>query len=247
MASTGGTPREFEAIARVSPPEQIRHQIMEAIAEGRYPVGTLLPSERVLCESFGVSRVSVREALAGLEALGVVKIRHGKGAIVQANPAGDYTTPFGEYLKLYRRDIVELLKVRRALDELAASEAAQNVDAKMRRRMREAAKAFKQATQRKPLSLSEVAERDERFHVAVAAASGGKLLPGLIEELNGVLTQSRQMTLSQEGQLERSVREHGLIVDAIIANDAEGAKAAAGDHIRHIVQWLAAEEDSHTD
>lgn len=247
MARKGGGSNDFTAIARVSPPEQIRNQIMEAITDGAYPVGTLLPSERVLCESFGVSRVSVREALAGLEALGVVKIRHGKGAIVQASPTGDYAIPFAEYLNLYRRDIVELLKVRRALDELAASEAARNADSKSRRPLREAAKAFNRAAEQKALSLSEVAECDEQFHLAVATAGGGKLLPRLIEELNGVLKQSRQLTLAQDGQISRSVEEHGHIVDAIVANDPEHARSAAADHISHIVAWLAAEEDLHAE
>lgn len=238
-----GGKHDFTTIARVSPPEQVRTQIMQAIADGAYPIGSMLPSERVLCESFGVSRVSVREALAGLEALGVIKIRHGKGAIVQDRPGGDYALPFADYLRLYRSDIVELLKVRRALDELAAAEAAENADAKELHRLREAAKAFNTAAEQDSPVLSEVAERDEQFHLEVAIAGGGKLLPRLIEELNGVLKHSRQLTLAQEGQIARSVKEHGTIVDAILSGDTDAARSAAGNHIEHIVAWLAAEDE----
>lgn len=234
---------DFTVITRVSPPQQVRNQIMKAIADGTYPVGSLLPSERILCDSFKVSRMSVREALAALEALGVIKIRHGKGAIVQGNPADDYVIPFAEYLQVYRRDIVELLKVRRALDELAASEAAQYAGEKARQRLRDAADAFEQAASAEEPSLPDVAQCDEQFHLAVATAGRGTLLPHLIEELNGVLRPSRQLTLAQEGQISRSVREHGLIVDAILAGDTEGARSAAGHHISNIVSWLAAEEE----
>lgn len=187
-----------------------------------------------------MSRVSVREALAGLEALGVIKIRHGKGAIVQERPGGDYALPFADYLRLYRSDIVELLKVRRALDELAATEAAENRDTKALRRLREAAKAFNAVAKEDPPVLSDVAERDEQFHLEVALAGGGKLLPRLIEELNGVLRHSRQLTLAQDGQIARSVKEHGMIVDAIASRDAAGARSAAGNHIGNIIAWLAA-------
>lgn len=242
MAKTRGEPGQFTAILRVSPTEQVREQLLEAIEQGVYPVGSLLPSERRLRETFGVSRVSVREALVGLEALGVIAIHHGKGAIVQDKGGGSYQTPFGEYLNLYRDDIVELLKVRRALDELAASEAAANDNEQVKQPLSEACEAFTTAAHRDPISISEVAECDEQFHVAVAAASGGKLLPGLIDELNGVLKRSRQLTLAHQGQLDRSVQEHQAIADAIFANESERARAAAGIHIHHILDWLESED-----
>jgi len=243
MARTAGKSKSFTTIARVSPSEQIREQITEAIADGTYPVGSFLPSERLLCESFGVSRVSVREALAGLQAVGLVEIRHGKGAMVLEAPTGDYATPFGKYLDLFRQDLVELLKVRQALDELAAVEAAQNPEPQARERLRQACEAFADVAGRSPQSLTELAERDEQFHLAVAVAAGGKLLPALVEQLNGVLEPSRRLTLSQDGQVDRSVAEHRRIVDAIVANDAPAARKAAGDHLASIVAWLASGQE----
>lgn len=61
-------------------------QIRSLIRDGRLCLGDRLPSERELCEQFGVSRVTVREALRGLEANGLVSIRVGArgGAFVAA-------------------------------------------------------------------------------------------------------------------------------------------------------------------
>ena len=46
-----------------------------------------LPKEEALCERFGVSRITVRRALADLAALGLVERRHGRGTFVRATGA----------------------------------------------------------------------------------------------------------------------------------------------------------------
>ena len=53
------------------------------IVSGEYPVGTKLPTERLLSEEFKVNRHAVREALKRLEAISLVKISHGSGIYVQ--------------------------------------------------------------------------------------------------------------------------------------------------------------------
>lgn len=242
MSGSGGATGQFTAVVRVSPPQQVREQLLEAIEQGVYPVNTLLPSERMLCEAFGVSRVSVREALAGLEALGVIHIQQGKGAFVR-DEAAAYATSFGRYLSVFRIEILELLRVRQALDELAASQAAQRTDDPSRQAMQEACSAFRAVADVSDPKHSELVRLDEEFHLAIAHASGGKLLPTLIAELNGVLKHSRRITFAYKGQIERSVREHEAIVAAILSDDPIAARRAAADHIEHLCEWITSEQN----
>ncbi len=69
--------------------ETVAQQILEAVRE--LPAGTRLPPERELTKRMGVGRSTVREALNGLEMMGVVEIRHGQGVFVAKRPpmAGD--------------------------------------------------------------------------------------------------------------------------------------------------------------
>src|SRR5918996_824261 len=67
-------------------------QVRRLVREGRLKPGDRLPSERDLCERFGVSRVTVREALRVLEAGGLIEIRVG------AHGGGFITTPTREQL-----------------------------------------------------------------------------------------------------------------------------------------------------
>ena len=67
----------------------IKHELLAAnlrrgIAEGRHPIGEMLPTEMTLCASFGVSRATVRQALATLRAEGLITTRPGVGAKVVA-------------------------------------------------------------------------------------------------------------------------------------------------------------------
>ncbi len=67
----------------------VAQQILELIRSGPLAVGARLPSEQSLADRMGVSRPSVREALAALEAVGVVDARAGRGSFVRRIPSPD--------------------------------------------------------------------------------------------------------------------------------------------------------------
>lgn len=62
--------------------EQVRTLLMRDIDMGTYAEGERLPSEPELCERFGVSRITVRRAVADLEGLGLVHRQQGRGTFV---------------------------------------------------------------------------------------------------------------------------------------------------------------------
>lgn len=61
---------------------QVAKVLKEEIVSGDYPVGSLLPTEDNLCDRFGVSRYTVREALRLLREDGLVSSRRGAGTMV---------------------------------------------------------------------------------------------------------------------------------------------------------------------
>jgi GntR family transcriptional regulator len=60
----------------------IAAEIEGRISSGQYPRGTLLKSETELAAEFGVSRMTLRHALSGLAAAGIIERRHGHGTLV---------------------------------------------------------------------------------------------------------------------------------------------------------------------
>ena len=65
--------------------KQVLMVLRDEISRGSYARGTALPSEEACGRRFGVSRVTVRRALAELEALGYVERRHGRGTFVRGD------------------------------------------------------------------------------------------------------------------------------------------------------------------
>ncbi|MDR3518538.1 MAG: GntR family transcriptional regulator [Azospirillaceae bacterium] len=61
---------------------QLKNNLLEAIADGRYAPGDPLPTEQQLCAAFGVSRITVRRAVSELQDEGILEKRHGKGTFV---------------------------------------------------------------------------------------------------------------------------------------------------------------------
>jgi len=221
----------FHSIERVPRSELVREQLEDAIARGEFKPGDALPSERELVDVFGVSRVSVREAIRSLEAVGLVEVYQGRGCFVAKSLTDGYVGPFARWLEVHRDEVVDLLKVRGALDELAAESAALRADARSLARVKKAHEAFSRAIQEPGSRLDRIVQLDIEFHLAIAEASGSKLMRHLLDDLNSHLHESRRIALSPDGRPAESAREHSLIVGALIDGKPADARAAAARHV----------------
>lgn len=65
---------------------QLADDLVDRIRRGEYPVGSRLPSEADLAESYGVAKMTVRRALDVLRQQGTVRTLHGRGSVVIAVP-----------------------------------------------------------------------------------------------------------------------------------------------------------------
>ncbi|MCZ7589875.1 MAG: FCD domain-containing protein [Gaiella sp.] len=243
MTRAGGATAPLRAIKRTQRNEEVRLQIEQAIRRGDFAPGERLPSERELVQTFGVSRVSVREAIRSLEALGLVRVYQGRGAFVTDRRSG-LGEPMARWLDVHRGEVLELLAVRGALDEQAAAAAVENADDQALAAVTAAHLAFAEAVERRA-PMEELVPLDIDLHVAIAEASGNRLLYDLLSDLHHYLAESRYLALAPEGRPEQSAAEHTGIVDAIVARDAPAARRATERHIasvREVVSRNLADE-----
>src|SRR5438477_6912584 len=82
MAQTDEITVASAPLARVPRYRSIAAELSRRIASGQYRPGTLLPSEAEIALEFGVTRMTVRHALAGVAAQGAIERRHGHGTLV---------------------------------------------------------------------------------------------------------------------------------------------------------------------
>lgn len=114
---------------RVTLDEQIAATIIEAVLDGRLPVGEPLPAERELAEQLAVNRTSLRQALARLEQIGLVRSRQGSGTVVQDPTTLTDPAIVRQLADQIGTDLIgELIEVRSGLGRLIGRLAAQRAD-----------------------------------------------------------------------------------------------------------------------
>lgn len=106
--------------------ERIASAIRAGIEIGEHPVGSLLPSENVLCTTYQASRFTVREALRKLTELGLIQTRRGAGSLVVSCVTGSgYSQHFKDlsevlqYARNTRFDVFDIKPVQVDEDEAA--------------------------------------------------------------------------------------------------------------------------------
>lgn len=92
---------------------QLTDMLRKDIESGRYPIGSLLPPEVELCEAYGVSRHTIRDAIRLLREAGLVERRRGLGTtVLAASPPVSFVQPLGSVSALlqYARDAQLVLR-----------------------------------------------------------------------------------------------------------------------------------------
>lgn len=212
----------MEPIRRKSLVDTVVDRLNTEIASGAWPIGTRIPTEAELTERLGVSRPSVREAVRSVVQLGLLETRQGDGTYVVASDA----TEVALRRTLGGADSREVLTVRRALDVLAAREAATH-------RTDDDLAALRAELQRRreAIARSDVeafANHDVAFHVGIAGASHNRLLVGIYASFDGSLRQSVSHNSCLSNNADPSVVDlHEALYQAIAARDVDAATAAA--------------------
>jgi GntR family transcriptional repressor for pyruvate dehydrogenase complex len=221
----------FESVVRQPRlSDQVAAGLMQAISSGRLEPGARLPSERSLCEQFGVSRTVVREAVTILAAKGLIEVRSGSGLRV-ASVNGDAVT---ESLSLYLRgqtlDYTRVHEIRAVLEvPMAAAAATRRTDDDVRRLV--------DACERVEASLDDVdvaAIHDVEFHRAVGRATHNDLYVVLLDAVGAALLEVRRANLALPSADSQTVAHHRAILDAIVAGDAAAAADAMRVHLDNV-------------
>lgn len=231
----------LETLSRIHRPprlsEEVSAELEARIQRGDYAPGAQLPTEKVLAETFGVSRAVVREAIARLKADGLIETRQGSGAFVSDQPKSlnFRLAPSGEEGLLHIFELRTMIEA--TISELAA-----------RRRTEADIGAMRDALKRMDDALaaeSDGSEADDDFHLAIASATHNQYVLRLAEFLGRQFSESRRMAWvdnvrGMESPREAQ-REHYVLLDAIASGNPAAARAAAHVHLRGAAERVGVE------
>jgi GntR family transcriptional regulator len=103
VQKTSGMPGPVTTGAGVPLHRQLFLVLHDEIARGAMAAGDALPTEQALCDQFGVSRITVRRALADLTEQGYIERRQGVGSFVRQRARPDAAPAGGSYLDSLRQ------------------------------------------------------------------------------------------------------------------------------------------------
>ncbi|KYZ75906.1 hypothetical protein AXX12_11985 [Anaerosporomusa subterranea] len=220
----------LEKIERIKLSEEILRRLKEMIKSGKFGYGDKLPVEKRIAEIFGVSRTTVREALAVLEAEGWVTTKHGGGTYVKRVHGHDPIEPLTVMLGGNDTAILELMELRRILEGevamLAASRATDDDIVALHQ-------VFRDMSQDIALG-KDTASSDFAFHYRVARAAKNNTILSVISSLHELYYQvvhTNRWHWSKPKDYDRILSEHGAILHAIEKRQAAAAKKQMGIHL----------------
>jgi len=222
--------------------EDLIERLGEFVIRTDLKVGERFPPERELASRLQVSRASLRQALAVLEAQGFIEIRHGGGVFLRRSQG------FGGVLhKLVERRarLPEVLEARELLEVRLAELAATRRSDHDLAAMRTALVAMEAEIDSAGLGI----DGDVAFHHAVHRAGNNKVLEHVIDGLAEAIHETRVESLTEPNRPRISLVAHRRILEAIEAQQVAQAADAMRAHLRQVadvalLRWDPPAEDA---
>lgn len=218
---------------------KIQTQIEQSILQKQFLPGDKLPTEKELCEMFGVSRTALREALKMLSIQGLVKIRKGSGIYVSESSADHIIKPMSHYLQMNLDSelILQVVEVRKMFEPQIAWMAAKNRDEGDLVFLKKNVEELERSDE---YNSEQQGEIDQQFHMKICEATKNPIIPLQMEPIFRLMPRIRTIVYKLvDSALSEAVDYHQKIYGAIRDQDASAAREAMMGHL------AVAEEHSH--
>jgi GntR family transcriptional repressor for pyruvate dehydrogenase complex len=230
----------FQKIEAEKLSSSVVRQIELLILRGILRPGERLPAEREMSERMGVSRPSLREAIAVLQDKGLLTTKAGAGIYVAEVVSAAFSDALVSLFASHDEAVFDYVDFRRDMEGMAAERAARfasdtdlevidTIFGKM-----EAAH-----TKRNP---AEEAQLDAEFHLSIIEASHNVVMLHMMRAMFQILREgvfyNRQMMFKQRATRDLLLDQHRAIRDALMARDPKQARAAVEAHLSYVEESL---------
>ncbi|MEL6960168.1 MAG: FCD domain-containing protein, partial [Pseudomonadota bacterium] len=231
----------FEPILAEKVSHAVVRQVEQLILRGILKPGERLPSERELSERLGVSRPSLREALAELQENGLLTARAGAGVYVADVLGSAFSDTLVQLFSNHEEAVFDYISFRRDMEGLAAERAATHgteTDLKVIDTI-----FHKMETAHGKRNPEEEAGLDAEFHLSIIEASHNVIMLHMMRSMYQLLREgvfyNRSIMFKQRMTRSSLLDQHRAINEALQARDAAGARAAVEAHLGFVEQALS--------
>jgi len=230
----------FKKVSAEKLSQAVTHQIEELILRGILRPGERLPAERELSERLGVSRPSLREAIAELQDKGLLTSKAGAGIYVADVLGNAFSPALVRLFSSHDEAVFDYVSFRRDMEGLAAERAAKfgsDTDLKVIQTIFD-----KMEIAHKRRDPSDEARLDADFHLSIIEASHNVIMLHMMRSMYELLREgvfyNRQMMFKQRATRDGLLDQHRAINTAIQARDPAAARAAVEYHLSYVEETL---------
>lgn len=201
---------------------ELTRELLTYLASGDVTPGQRLPGERALSEALGVGRAALREAIKSLILLGVLEQRQGDGTYLAKEPSSLLPKVIEWGVLLGNNQLTDLIEARQLLEVTLAPQAARNRSAAAAARLTQLIEEMRAASH----DYDRYIEADVQFHLELAAASGNEVLTGVLSNIRSLIEAWAHRVIESAQETESSLAMHVPVLDAVIEQDEDRARAA---------------------
>lgn len=223
----------FRTVRTTRASQDIVQQIKAHIFAGKLAPGDRLPTEKELAEQFGLSRITVRDALRVLESQGLISIKVGAGGgAFVADPTNTQSANelVTDLLRLQRATSHELVEARIVIETSIVTFAAERATPEDLAAMQEAINAARAA---RSAGESRFTPYSIDFHVALAKAAKNQVLQFTVNSYRTLFYETLEKLMPNDLMAQRAIEDHQCLLDAITAHDAERARQIIRQHLSY--------------
>ena len=214
----------------------VSRQIEQLILRGILRPGERLPSERELSERLAVSRPSLREAIASLQAKGLLVTKASAGIFVADVLGSAFSDVLIKLFADHDEAVFDYLSFRRDMEGLAASRAARlasDMDLQVIQTL-----FHKMEMAHSKRHAADEARLDAEFHLSIIEASHNVIMLHMMRSMYQLLQEgvfyNRRVMFKQRTTRDELLAQHRAINDALQNRDPAGAQAAVEAHLNYV-------------
>lgn len=222
---------ENEVLQRDTLPMQILSKLMDWIMDGKLKMGEKLNTEE-LARQLGVSRMPIREALSGLEKMGLAE-----------------SVPYVgmKLVSLTQEDVVQIYLMRQVLEPLVAENACANITEENIAELEEIHETYTKIVKEPDLDVKKLYLQNRKFHFAIYSISEMDRICSVIESLWNTLSFFKLLygreVIVNSGGADKLIAEHQSYIEALKKKDAETLRQKLHDNLTKRIKGIYTESD----
>lgn len=226
--------KENEMLQRDTLPMQILSKLMDWIMDGKLKMGEKLNTEE-LARQLGVSRMPIREALSGLEKMGLAE-----------------SVPYVgmKLVSLTQDDVLQIYQMRHVLEPLVAEKSCRNITEEDIAELESIHEEYVRIVKDSALDVKKLYLQNRKFHFAIYSISKMDRVCSVIESLWNTLSFFKLLygreVVKNSGGVDKIIAEHQSYIDALKARDADTLRQKLKDNLAKRIQGIYTESDYYT-